>query len=157
MTSIELAQLAYRVAAPADAAACLILRGRTRQNAVSAERLASIGITALSLSDDIRSGALSGYVCTDADRIVGFCFGERATGEVVVLALLPEYEDRGIGRNLLSKVVADFRSQGFNRLCLGCSPDPSTRSYGFYRHLGWTSTRRFNAAGDEVLEYFVAR
>jgi len=157
MTSIEFAQLEYRVAAPAHAAACVILRGRTRQNAVSAERLASIGITAQSLSDHIRSGALSGYVCTHADRIVGFCFGERVTGEVVVLALLPEYKGRGIGRNLLSGVVADFQRNGFDRLFLGCSPDPGTRSYGFYRHLGWTSTGRFDAAGDEVLEYFLAR
>ncbi|MGD8442758.1 MAG: hypothetical protein PVH85_11685 [Desulfobacterales bacterium] len=24
-------------------------------------------------------------------------------------------------------------------VCLGCSSDPNSRSYGFYRHLGWTS------------------
>ena len=42
-----------------------------------------------------------------------------------------------------------------NRLFLGCSPDPSTRSYGFHRRLGWRSTGAFDAAGDEVPEYLL--
>lgn len=87
-------------------------------------------------------------------RLSGFCFGVRESGEVAVLALLPTFENQGIGRSLLNRVAEELKTFGFNRLFLGCSPDPSTRSYGFYRHLGWRSTGTLDAAGDEVLEYF---
>ena len=86
------------------------------------------------------------------DKLVGYCFGARLTGEVVVLALLPEAECMGLGRRLLALVVQDLRSAGHSRLFLGCSPDPAGRSYGFYRHLGWRSTATFDRAGDEILE-----
>ena len=40
--------LTHRPAAPEDAAACIALRGLTRQNAISAAELAAMGITAQS-------------------------------------------------------------------------------------------------------------
>ena len=147
--------LVYRAARPEDAAECVILRGKTRQNAISAERLAAMGITAESWAQDVRTGEAPGHVCQCDGRIVGYCFGARSSGEVVVLALLPEFENQGIGKELLRLVVQGLRGLGFRRLFLGCSPDPSTRSHGFYRHLGWRSTHTFDAAGDEVLEYIV--
>ena len=146
-----------RAATEDDIPACLVLRGRTRENAISPERLAGMGITAASWSDEVRTGALLGFVCVDRGTVVGYCFGEAATGEVVVLALLPEHEGRGIGRHLLGLVVAQLAAAGHARLFLGCSPDPRTRSHGFYRHLGWTPTGRFDSRGDELLEWFPGR
>ena len=142
----------YRTAQPEDAAACVALRGKTRENAVSPERLRAMGITVASWGEDIRSGALPGHVCTVQGQIVGYCFGASATGEVVVLALLPDFENQGIGRALLHRVVTHLRGLGRARLFLGCSSDPTSRSYGFYRHLGWRSTGTFDTHGDEVLE-----
>jgi L-amino acid N-acyltransferase YncA len=124
----------------------------TRENAVSVSGLASLGISAESWGKKIEAGDLSGYVCADDGRMVGYCFGDKHTGEVLVLALLPEYEGRGIGRTLLSRVAEDLWSFGFKRLFLGCSRDPTSRSYGFYRHLGWPPTGAFDAHGNEVLE-----
>lgn len=147
--------LEYRAALPEDVPECLDVRGRTRENAISEEGLRARGITLQSWTDDVRQGVLPGHVCLADGRIVGFCFGVRESGEVAVLALLPELENQGIGRTLLARVVQDLKTLGFNRLFLGSSPDPSTRSYGFYRHLGWRSTGTFDAAGDEILEYFV--
>lgn len=147
--------LAYRLATPGDAAQCVDLRGKTRENAVSAERLGSMGITAQTWGDDIQSGAMLGHVCSQGGQIVGYCFGARDTGEIVVLALLPAFENQGIGRELLRRVVADFADLGWTRMFLGCSSDPASRSYGFYRHLGWRSTLQFDQHGDEVLDYRV--
>jgi ribosomal protein S18 acetylase RimI-like enzyme len=146
------ATLHYRPAVSADAAECVVLRGQTRENAISAATLASLGITAGSWANDIETGRLPGYVCTDDDRIVGYCFGDKHTGEIVVLAVLPQYEGRGIGKALLLQVVEDLRSLGYRRLFLGCSSDPSHRSHGFYRRLGWRPTGSFDVNGDEVLE-----
>jgi GNAT superfamily N-acetyltransferase len=146
------ATLQYRPAASADAAECVRLRGRTRENAISAAALASLGITAESWADSIEIERLPGYVCTDDGVIVGYGFGDRDTGEVVVLAVLPQYEGRGIGKALLLRVVECLQSLGHQRFFLGCSTEPSHRSHGFYRHLGWKPTGSFDDHGDEVLE-----
>jgi GNAT superfamily N-acetyltransferase len=130
------------------------LRGQTRENAISSERLEALGITVESWGSDVNSGALTGYVCTDRESIIGYCFGDNASGEVVVLVLHPDYENRGIGRQLLDLVVRHLRARGHERLFLGCSADPNVRSHGFYRHLGWTFTGERDHLGDEVLEYF---
>jgi ribosomal protein S18 acetylase RimI-like enzyme len=149
--------LIYRSAIPDDIAACIELRGKTRENSISVERLRALGITHESWSRGVAEDSLPGYVCLDEEKIVGYCFGEKATGEIVVLALLPEWEGKGIGKCLLNMVVRDFTRLGFERLFLGCASNPNVRSYGFYRHLGWTTTGTFDAANDEVLEYFPKR
>jgi len=146
------AALHYRSAVFSDAPEIITLRGQTRENAITVSGLASIGITAESWGKRIEAGDLSGHVCAEYGRIVGYCFGDKHTGEILVLALLPEYESRGIGRALLSRVAEDLWCLGFKRLFLGCSRDPSSRSYGFYRHLGWRPTGAFDAHGDEILE-----
>ena len=144
--------LAIRPAIPADARECVRLRGMTRENAVSAQRLASVGITPLSWAQDIESGKLPGWVSTNQDEVVGYCFGDSTTGEIVVLALLPAYEGQGLGRRLLALVTQHLRSAGHSTLFLGCAADPKVRSHGFYRHLGWRSTGNIDRHGDEILE-----
>ena len=148
-------QLKYRPALPEDAAECVALRAMTRQNAFSKEQLRSIGITAESWGENIRSGALPGHVCTSDENIAGYCFGARDTGEIEVLAVLPDFENRGIGRELLRRTTEKLAELGHRRLYLGCSPSPTSRSYGFYRHLGWRSTGTFDRFSDEILELFV--
>ncbi len=69
------------------------------------------------------------------------------------MALLPPHEGLGIGRELLNRVVAHLWALGHQKLFLGCSRDPTVRSYGFYRHLGWQSTGAFDDHGDELLEF----
>jgi GNAT superfamily N-acetyltransferase len=142
----------YRPAAPADIAECVRIRGLTRENAVSEERLRSLGITVASWSADVESGRLPGFICEAAGQMAGYCFGDKRTGEVVVLAMLPAFEGSGAGRHLLNLVVAQLRGFGHQRLFLGCSADPGCRSHGFYRHLGWRSTGSVDHFGDELLE-----
>jgi GNAT superfamily N-acetyltransferase len=143
--------------APPELAADYIrLRGLTRENAVSAERLRARGITAESWAGDMQSGELQGFVALAGGQLAGYCFGHGRSGEVVVLALHPSFEGQGIGRRLLARVVQVLRGQGHARLFLGCSADPAVRSHGFYRHLGWRSTGRLDAHGDEELELLQA-
>ena len=144
--------LKFRTALSEDAAECLALRAKTRQNAVSEEWLRSIGVTSKSWGEGIHSDTLQGHVCSVDGNIVGYCFGARETGEIVVLALLPDFGNRGIGRELLNRMIKELAEHGHSRLFLGCSPDPMSRSYGFYRHLGWSSTETFDEHGDEILE-----
>jgi GNAT superfamily N-acetyltransferase len=142
----------FAAAVPEDAAECVRLRGLTRENAVPEARLRELGITAASWGADIRAGTLPGFVCRVDGQMAGYCFGNTGTGEIVVLALLPEFEERGLGRQLLQRMVDLLRNLGHTRLFLGCAADPAVRSHGFYRHLGWCSTGQTDSLGDEVLE-----
>lgn len=143
----------YRTAAPEDTSACIDLRGRTRENAFSVDELKAVGITHESWRAGIADGSLPGYVALVDGELAGYCFGDRDTGEIAVLALLPAYEGQGIGKALLALMVDAFKGLGFQRLFLNCSPDPQVRSHGFYRHLGWKPTGEVDEAGDEVLAY----
>lgn len=143
----------YRSALPGDAQACIALRTRTRENAVTETELADAGITAQTWGAGIEEGLYPGFVAMADGKLAGYCFGHRDTGEIVVLALLPEYEGRGVGKTVLNMTADVLRNLGHSRLFLGCATDPGLRSYGFYRYLGWRSTGTFDAAGDEVLEY----
>jgi GNAT superfamily N-acetyltransferase len=148
--------LTYRIALPEDAEACIDLRGKTRENAFSVAQLAAIGVTLESWRAGIADSSMPGHVCLSGDTLVGYVFGDKGSGEVVVLALLPAWEGQGIGRTLLDKLVGDFTRLGFERLFLGCTSGARRRSHGFYRHLGWRSTGTLDATQDEVLEYFPA-
>jgi GNAT superfamily N-acetyltransferase len=139
-------------AVPADAPECVRMRGMTRENAIPEEWLRAHGITAESWAEGIGTGRLPGWVARRGGHLSGYCFGASETGEVVVLALLPQEEGKGIGKRLLEFVINDLRSHGHTRLFLGCSSDPGVRSYGFYRHLRWESTGTTDQHGDEVLE-----
>ncbi|MCA8215486.1 GNAT family N-acetyltransferase [Burkholderia cepacia] len=150
-------ELTWRKAVPDDAAACIELRGETRENAFTDAQLRDLGITVESWGDGIRDGLVSGRVCCANGRMVGYCFGDTGSGEIVVLAILPEYEGAGIGKRLLQQVIDAFAANGFTSLFLGCSTDPASRSYGFYRHLGWTPTGTLDEAGDEILTLRIAR
>lgn len=147
----------YRKAVPEDTPGCIDLRGKTRENAFSVEELQALGITLDSWRAGIADGSLLGYVGLVDGELAGYCFGDRDTGEIAVLALLPAHEGQGIGKALLDLMVEEFQGLGFKRLFLGCSPDPHVRSHGFYRHLGWKPTGEFDAAGDEVLEYLFSQ
>ena len=95
-TTANTMALEYRVALPEDVAECLDVRGRTRENAISAEGLRARGITLQSWAEDVRQGALPGHVCLADGKIIGFCFGVRESGEVAVLA--PESRKAGAVR-----------------------------------------------------------
>ena len=119
--------IALRRAIPADTQDCVRLRGMTRENAVSAQQLASIGITAHSWAQDVQSGKLYGVVCEAEDEMVGYCFGDTGSGEVVVLALLPAFEGQGLGRRLLELITEHLSELGHGTLF----QQPATQALAF--------------------------
>ena len=86
-------------------------------------------------------------------HVIGFCSGDSETGEVLVLAVLPEYEAKGIGKRLLSHVIECLQSAGCSRLWLAATPDPHIRAHGFYRALGWRPSGEQLENEDDILEY----
>lgn len=142
----------FRRTRESDIDALFEVRANTRENPVSRARLAAMGITPSSLAEALDSGAITGWVCTHERLVIGFCSGEAVTGEVLVLAVLPEYEGRSVGKQLLAHVVGELRGQDpSRRLWLAASSDPRTRAHGFYRAQGWQPTGKSDASGDEIL------
>jgi len=127
------------------------VRERTRENAIPRELLAAIGITPASVAASLEAGRLISYVCEDGSSIVGFCSGDPSTGELLVLAVLPAYEARGVGKELLGRVVGALRDVGQKELWLAASPDATSRAHGFYQAQGWRASGTHDENGDEIL------
>ena len=144
-------KLQFRETLPSDVDELFSVRARTREHSVSKDRLEEFGITPESIARQIADGDVKGWVCSHDSALVGFCNGDGKTGEVLVLAVLPEYESMGVGSNLLAHVVEWLRSVGFGTLWLAASPKVGIRAHGFYRSLGWRPSGKIDKNGDEIL------
>ena len=119
-----------------DIPALFVVRPQTRENAMSVEELASIGITAASMTLAIK-GSHRGWLYEDAGQVCGFAMGDRDNGEVTVMAMLPDYEGKGIGGELLRNVESWLEAEGCERCWLTTDINPELRAYGFYLRHGW--------------------
>jgi ribosomal protein S18 acetylase RimI-like enzyme len=127
----------FREIAAADARALFYVRTRTRENTYTLEELQGLGITAESVAEKLAT-SFKGWLCADADQVVAFCIADRSTGELWVVAVLPEYEGQGIGSRLMSLAEEWLTASGCTRAWLTTDIDPTLRAYGFYRQRGWT-------------------
>ena len=131
--------------------ATFAVRLSTVENAVTmAELERDCDVTPHSLSEAMKSH-VKGWVCEDAASIVGFAMGARSNGEVLVVAVCPEYERRGIGKSLLRHVQEWLFSEQHDEIWLLANPNPYIRARGFYRKLGWQATAAFKG-NNELLK-----
>ena len=121
----------------ADVAGLFPVRVATRENALSLEELAGFGITEESVRGMLEADSHRGWLWEEAGRIVGFAMGNRKNGEMWVIALLPAFEGRGIGAQLITRVEDWLWSEGWSEIWLTTDIDPALRAYGFYRKQGW--------------------
>jgi ribosomal protein S18 acetylase RimI-like enzyme len=119
-----------------DVPALFPVRIATRENRMSIDELASIGITADSMQAAIQ-GTHKGWLSEDNGKVVGFAMGDSEAAELTVIALLPEYEGKGIGKRLLYSVEQWVESKGCKSIWLTTDTDTSLRAYGFYIKHGW--------------------
>jgi GNAT superfamily N-acetyltransferase len=126
----------FREISAADVPALFRVRTRTRENAYTLEELARLGITAESVRQRLASSC-SGWLCEQSDTVVGFCMADGDSGELWVIAVLPEFEGRGIGGRLMALAERWLWEVGCSRAWLTTDVDTTLRAYGFYRHRGW--------------------
>ena len=130
--------MSIRQITSADIPALFHVRPRTRENALSIDELRALGITPESVATWLE-GSTSGWLWeTSTSKIVGFCMADRSTGELLVIALLPECEGRGIGKQLMQHAESWLAQSGCTRAWLTTDLNQALRAYGFYRHRGWT-------------------
>ncbi len=141
--------LTYREITVDDIPAVFHVRVSTVENAITAAELeAGYGVTPASLAGALR-GPVRGWLCEDDGAVVGFAMGDRETGEVGVVAVLPSHERRGIGIAVLSRVRDWLFSEGHDRVWLKANPDTGIRATGFYASQGWEPTGE--KAGDDIV------
>lgn len=143
--------LTYREITVDDLPAVFLVRYATVENAITPEELENdYGVTPASLAEALR-GPVRGWLCEDNGTVAGFAMGDRETGEVGVVAVLPSHEGNGIGGEVLSRVRDWLFSEGLERIWLKANPDPGIRASGFYERLGWKPTGE-HVGDDHVLE-----
>ena len=131
--------MTFREITKKDVPALFVVRVATRENALSLEELRKLGITEASVREMLEA-THRGWLCEDGGKVVGFAMGDSGKGEVWVIALLPEYEGRGIGARLMTLVEDWLWSGGWDEIWLTTDVDTKLRAYGFYRKLGWTDS-----------------
>jgi len=119
-----------------DIPALFAVRVATHENRLTVEELTSLGITEETVKEKL-AGTYKGWLCEVENLVTGFAMGDRATGELWVIAVLPEYIGKGIGSSLLRKVEEWLKEKGCSRLWLTTDIDRNLKSYSFYRDHGW--------------------
>jgi ribosomal protein S18 acetylase RimI-like enzyme len=127
----------FREITPADVPALFHVRPRTRENALTLEDLQRLGINPQSVTEGLATST-KGWLCEDADQVVAFAMADGVTGEFLVIAVLPEYEGKGIGGRLMALATEWLGAAGCTRAWLTTDLDTTLRAYGFYRKHGWT-------------------
>lgn len=127
----------FREVAPADIPALFQVRPRTRENAMTREDLQRLGINPESVAEGLGQSTM-GWLCEDAGQVVAFSMADRASGEFLVIAVLPEYEGKGVGGRLMGLAEEWLAASGCRRAWLTTDLDTTLRAYGFYRRRGWS-------------------
>src|SRR6266540_7463867 len=102
----------FREVTPADVPSLFYVRTRSRENGYTLEELAGLGITEKTVIEKL-SSSFKGWLCQFDDLVVGFCIADRGTGELWVIAVLPDFECKGIGSRLMA-----WRRNGFGHLAV---------------------------------------
>jgi ribosomal protein S18 acetylase RimI-like enzyme len=125
----------FREIEPRDMGELIELRTMVRENVLTRDELTRMGITEDEGIRKIR-GDYKGWLCETDGRTVGFSMGNKSDGEIWVVAVLPAFEKRGIGRKLMI-LVQDWLFLTNDELWLTTEDKPGNRAYGFYESLGW--------------------
>lgn len=129
--------IVYREIQLSDLESIFDVRVRTWHNPNGLDELRALGITPDTLRQLVASGSHRGFMAEIGGDVIGFAMGDRMASEMWVIAVLSQFEGRGIGRQLLQRVERWLADCGCRELWLTTDPDENYRAVGFYRRLGW--------------------
>jgi len=135
-----------RLATLADIDTVFAIRTAVRQNHLSHEQLADLGITPQVLADSIREAPCI-WVAQVNGVLAAFSMVDLAEGEVFAMFVLPAYEGRGLGRRLMAVAEAAL-FEHHDRVFLVTDGRDEIRANGFYQRLGWSKVGQVD--GDDV-------
>ncbi|WP_404406865.1 GNAT family N-acetyltransferase [Pelagibacterium halotolerans] len=125
--------ITIRDAAEEDIPAIFEVRTSVRENHLSVEQMAEMGITNETIRRVLRKEPCI-WVAVQGDHIVGFSMGDAANACLFAAFVRPEWEGQGIGRRLMERAEA-FLFERHSSIWL--HTDGTSRAVGFYERLGW--------------------
>jgi len=125
----------FRVATVADIPQIQLVRNSVKENVLSNPSVVSNADCQEYLT---RRGM--GWVCEVDKKIVGFSIADLKDDNVWALFIDPDYEGKGIGKQLHELMLAWYFQQNKNSLWL--STAPNTRAERFYRKAGWKEKQK---------------
>ena len=125
--------ITIRNAAEADIPAIFEVRTNVRENHLSVEQMAELGITSEAIRQVLREENCI-WVAVQGDYIVGFSMADAADACVFAAFVRPEWAGQGIGRRLMERAEV-FLFERHSSIWL--HTDGSSRATGFYERLGW--------------------
>ena len=137
----------YREILEKDLDELLLVRSSTDENRLTIEELNHLGINSKTTGEKMKQD-LRGWLCEADNKIVGFAMGFAKTAEMWVIAVLPEYTKRGIGKKLLA-YVENYLFKTNDEIWLTTDIDPKLRAYSFYKSNGWQDKVISN--GDRIM------
>lgn len=123
----------FREATIADISEIQFVRRAVRENVLSNHGL----VTDHHCIDYITNRG-KGWVCEAAHQIVGFSIVDLKENNVWALFVLPQYENKGVGRQLHQLMLDWYFNQTKANIWLGTAFN--TRAEQFYRKQGWIET-----------------
>lgn len=129
----------FRKIEAGDVDQLFVVRTSVSENTLTMDELGRMGITRKSTADAL-GNPLVGYLCEVSDRLVGFAMADVRSGEFSVIAVLPEHERRGVGRELLRLTEELLWSAGHKTIWLWTGGDRQTRALHLYQKAGWVET-----------------
>ena len=129
--------IAIRPATAHDIAGISHVRFSVRENQSTPEALAALGITPESVAASFANES-RGWVAEEEGRIVAFSIADREKSTIFALFVLPEYEGRGLGTELLARAVNWLWDHEADVLWL--TTGSGARAAHFYERAGWTRT-----------------
>jgi GNAT superfamily N-acetyltransferase len=121
--------MSIRIAIRADIPELQIIRSSVTENVLTSIIMEEMIIEVMELYGRI-------WIYESEGRALGFSAADKRISNIWALFVLPAWEKRGIGKQLLHEAVEWLWSEGAKTIWL--TTDPHTRAEEFYRRQGWT-------------------
>jgi ribosomal protein S18 acetylase RimI-like enzyme len=126
-----------------DIDAIFYVRISTDENNFTMDQLENHGITKQSVKEKLLS-TYKGWLSETNGKVTGFVIADKASGEIWVIAVLPDYINQKIGSNLLLLAEKWLEDNNLKRFWLTTDTDKKLRAYSFYKKHGWNEFKTEN-------------
>lgn len=123
-----------RPAGAADVEAIFHVRTSVRENALTWDELAALGITPASIHAAITETPCA-WVAERDGEVLGFAMADLPEACLFAVFVLPEHEGQGVGRQLIQ---AGEAALFLHHPVIWLETDAASKAAAVYRHLGWT-------------------